>query len=101
MIKNPFKKIVRQLPHFMQNRYMLVLILFLAWLTFFDKNNFFVQRSLQKSIEKLEQDKQYYLLQRDQVRKDRMELEADKEKFAREHYYMHKNNEEVFIIEEN
>ena len=37
---------------------------------------------------------------REEVKQDKKDIENDKEKFAREHYYMKKDNEDVYIIVE-
>ncbi|MBK8722693.1 MAG: septum formation initiator family protein [Saprospiraceae bacterium] len=97
---NPFKSIYNKLPNFLQNKYRLVLFVFIVWMAFFDKNDFYTQWKLQSVINKLETDKAYYLQQIDDIKKDKSDLEANKEKYAREHFYMHKSDEDVFIMEE-
>lgn len=49
----------------------------------------------------MKQEKEEYTEKIEQAKKERLDLEVNKEKFAREKYYMKKNNEDVFIIEEN
>lgn len=48
----------------------------------------------------MEQDKEEYLDKIEQAKQDRLDLEVNKEKFAREQYYMHKSGEEVYIMVE-
>jgi hypothetical protein len=100
MLANPFKSIYNKLPVFLQNKYRLTLFVFLVWLAFFDKHDFYTQWKLQSFTNKLEADKAYYLQQIDDINKDKLDLEANKEKYAREHFYMHKSDEDVFIMEE-
>jgi len=48
----------------------------------------------------MEHDRDYYLKQIEAVKQDRTDLQNNIEKFAREHYFMKKSDEDVFIIEE-
>ena len=96
----PFKSIYNKLPKILQNKYRLVLFVFIVWMAFFDRHGFYTQWKLHSVINNLESDKAYYLKQIDDIKKDKSDLEANKEKYAREHFYMHKSDEEVFIMEE-
>jgi cell division protein FtsB len=80
------------------NKYGLVFIAFLVWMIFFDTKNVFVQYKLSNRIEALEQDKKEYLVNYENVLKEKYNLKKDIEKFAREKYFMHKENEEVYIL---
>jgi len=89
------------LPLF-RNKYSLSLILFFVWLVFFDSNNLIERVFHLKQMHQLEKDKIFY---EEKIKDDRAKLEelesnpANLEKFAREHYLMKKDNEDVFIIE--
>jgi cell division protein FtsB len=83
----------------MRNRYFLALVIFVGWLIFFDKHDVLTQYKLQRTVNKLEQDKSYYADEIKKAEQKRLDLELNKEKYAREQYYMKKSNEEVFIIE--
>ena len=96
---NPFKPILDTIPAPMRNIYFLSLVLFFAYMIFFDKHDFLTQWRLQQGLNKIEQDKMYYENKIKEVKKDRRDIENDKEKFAREHYYLSKKGEDVFIIE--
>ena len=99
---NPFKPILKQIPAPVRNAYFVIMVLFFFWMIFFDKHDFLTQWRLQSSLDKLEQDKVFYEEKIEEVRDDIKDVERNKEKFARENYYMNKNNEDVFIIvEEN
>lgn len=83
------------------NTYILVLTIFVIWMAFFDTNSLLIHRELQKEINKLEQQKDF--LQKE-IEKDKKLLDELKdpealEKYAREKYYMKKDNEEIFLIE--
>ena len=80
---------------------MLILILFLIWMIFFDTNSFFIHDELNKDIEALEQNKEFY---RNEIQKDKAFIEKMKdsnemERYAREKYYLKKENEDIYIIE--
>ena len=97
---NPFKPFIKKIPAPLRNSYFLVLVLFFGWLVFFDRHDILTQWRLQQTLHKLEEDKVYYEEKIKEVKKDKEDIENDKEKFAREHYYMKKDNEDVFIIVE-
>ncbi len=81
------------------NKYVITLFLFVGWLLFFDKYNFFAQKRLNSSAAKLEQEYNGILADIKQARKEKNELLLDQEKYGREKYYLHKDDEDVFIIE--
>lgn len=86
---------------FFTNTYILVLTIFVIWMLFFDTNSFLIHRELQKEINKLEEQKEYLQKEIEKDKKQLNELKDPKalEKYARENYYMKKENEEVFLIE--
>ncbi|GJM34304.1 MAG: hypothetical protein DHS20C18_33050 [Saprospiraceae bacterium] len=95
---NPLQSLLEQIPPPLRNRYFLVLAVFFAWMIFMDRHDFLTQWKLQKMVNKLEQDKAYYSKEIEAARQERLDLEVNKEKFAREQYYMKKPGEDVFII---
>tara|TARA_X000001036_G_C20385190_1_gene686340 strand:- start:20 stop:337 length:318 start_codon:yes stop_codon:yes gene_type:complete len=97
------KKLITNIPKPFKNKYLLTLILFSLWIIFIDDYNLIRQYQLQQDIEKLKEQKSYYL---SEIKKDSTELkllENDKEeqeRFAREKFLMKRENEDVFIIRE-
>lgn len=86
---------------FLKNKYLITILSFIVWLTFFDKNDFFSQFEYKQKLYKLELDKKYYLDEIKKNRTDMVELMTNSknfEKFAREKYLMKKDNEDVFVI---
>jgi cell division protein FtsB len=86
---------------FLKNKYVLTTIGIIVWLLFFDRNDVFTQWELNKKLNKLEGERDYYISEIQNNRTDIKELETNKEsleKFAREKYLMKKDNEDVFII---
>ena len=91
-----------QLPKYTKNFYFVVSILFLVWMLFIDSNDFYSQYQLKSKRIELEKEKKYYEEKIIEVKNEREALlNSDEllEKFAREKYYMKRENEEIFIIE--
>jgi len=68
---------------------------------FFDRNDLISQYEYRSEVNKLEEEKEFYIKETAQVKKDLEELTTNKErleKFAREKYLMKKENEDVFVI---
>lgn len=83
------------------NRYVLILLVFTVWMAFFDSNSLMVHNELDEELNKLENNKEYY---QEEIRQDKAIIQGlddsfELEKFARETYFMKRDNEEVFIIE--
>ena len=83
------------------NRYFIIYISFVIWMVFFDENSFFVDRKFNKTIDKLEADKDYYLkeIEKDTNKINELEDPDKLDEFARQKYNMKKENEDIFIIE--
>ncbi|HRH99953.1 MAG TPA: hypothetical protein PK006_02775 [Saprospiraceae bacterium] len=77
----------------------LSVLIFLVYLAFFDKYNFTTQYKLRASVRKLESEKAKYLNLIVQAKKDKLDIEKNYEKFARERYLMSRPDEDVFIIQ--
>ena len=83
------------------NKYMLIIFLFIIWMLFLDTNSWLIHSELNREIDKLEKNTRYYQkeIHKDQ---DQIKLLQDStmlEKFAREKYFLKRDNEEIFIIE--
>jgi cell division protein FtsB len=95
------KRIKITIPPFLKNKYVLTSTALLAWLMFFDGNDFFTQYSYRQKLKELEKEKEYYTVE---IEKNRQELQSlisskkNLEKFAREKYLMKKDDEEIFVI---
>ncbi|MEO8147756.1 MAG: septum formation initiator family protein [Bacteroidia bacterium] len=90
-----------KVPSVFKNKYVIALTIFLVWLTFFDQNNFIVQYGYHKDLKSLEGERDYYLSEITKNQKELFELTSDSahlEKFARENYYMKKDNEDIFVL---
>ena len=83
------------------NKYSITILLFLGWMVFFDSNSFLVVNELNQEVNKYEEQLTYYKSEyekNDSFYKKLMNNKQEKEKFARENYFMKKPNEEIFIL---
>lgn len=90
-----------KLLELLRNKYFLAIVAFSAWMLFFDKNDMIAQYEYRVAVNKLQQEKDFYLKETASVKKDLKELDSNlntAEKFAREKYFMKKDNEDVFVI---
>ncbi|UBM63215.1 septum formation initiator family protein [Candidatus Sulfidibacterium hydrothermale] len=93
-MKDFFKK-------YINNRYFYTALAFIIWMFFFDNDNFREQMRLSKKIDQLQQKEQFY---KTEIEKNKSALKALKydtvqlEKYAREKYFMKKDNEDVYVI---
>ena len=96
--KSPFHSYLENIPAPLYNRYLIVLVVFSVWVLFFDKHDIVTQWKLNRTVEKLEADQAYYARKIREAENDRYDLDVNREKYAREQYYLKKDNEDVFII---
>jgi cell division protein DivIC len=92
--KKPWLKIV-------SNKYLLISLLFAVWMLFLDNYSYMDQRQLNKQIDELQDNKKYY---QEEIKKDNQSIKLLKnqdqvEKYAREKYYMKRENEDIYIVE--
>lgn len=79
----------------------MTLLIFLVWLTFFDRNNFINKIQLKSKITTLKKERAYYQNKIEEDNRKMKELLSNKdnlEKFAREQYLMKNKNEDIFVI---
>ncbi len=96
---NPFQNLIQLIPAPLRNKYYIALLLFFAWMIFPDRHDVITQWRLQRTVDKLEKEKEFYKEKIQEAELRRQELRNNPEKIAREKYFMKKDNEDVFIIE--
>ena len=97
---NFFSNLIERYP-LIKNKYFLVLMVFLIWVTFIDKNNLISQYQDRQALYELDKEKRYYQNEIQTTQEKLRELKTDnrsKEKFAREKYLMKKENEEIWLV---
>ncbi|WP_166968003.1 FtsB family cell division protein [Yeosuana marina] len=84
-----------------KNVFVLVLVVFTVWMLFFDANSWLIHHELNSDIDDLNAEKDYYQkeIEKDNKTIKKLSTKEGLEKFAREEYYMKRENEEIFIIE--
>ena len=91
---NPFIK-------FITNKYVLIFIIFIIWMFFFDENSYLTHRKFDNEIRDLKSTIEFY---KSKIKEDKKTIQNLKdslqlERFAREQYLMKKDNEDIYIIE--
>ena len=81
------------------NKYSVSAGLFVVWMLFFDKHNFFTQFNLVSSVHELESSIEDYSDQLTEAETAHKDLMNNKEKFAREKYLMHRPDEDIFLFQ--
>ena len=92
---------ISKILNLLKKTYVIIILFFVLWMTFFDTNSLLMHFELNQKIKKLKNQKIYY---QNEIKKDRTsinEIESDSgiEKYAREKLFMKKGNEEIFLIE--
>ena len=84
-----------------KNIFLLVTIIFIVWMLFFDANSWLIHRELNKEIDSLNVKKEFYESEISSDKKEIKILQTPEgvEKYAREKYNMKKENEDIYIIE--
>jgi len=86
-----------------RNKYFLVFLALMTWLTFFDENNFLYQYRLGQEIKALNTEKEFYRAEIEKLKAQKKALNTDEkslEAYAREHYLMKKEDEVLFLLKE-
>ncbi|HMG66934.1 MAG TPA: septum formation initiator family protein [Chitinophagaceae bacterium] len=94
-------KLLTQLPAWLRNKYFIAFAAFAIWMLFFDEKDVFTMNHHRHELKELQQSKKYYTLS---INQEETELEnlknspATLEKYAREKYYMKRDNEDLFLV---
>lgn len=86
---------------FLKNSYVIIIIIFVIWMIFFDSNSILVHNELNNDINDLNYQKEYYKneIERDNIELNQIKTDSGLEKYAREKLFMKRENEEIFLIE--
>jgi len=87
--------------HFLKNKFWLSGIVFIIWMCFLDSNSLLIHLELSSEIRELEEGIEFYKSELANDKQKLTELTSDPillEKFAREEYWLCKENEEIFLI---
>ncbi|HRI22337.1 MAG TPA: septum formation initiator family protein [Panacibacter sp.] len=92
----------RKIFSILSNKYLIAIVLFGVIILFTDHNNLFEQHDRKLELKELQAKKEYYLQEIDKTKKELADLSnnpAALEKYAREKFYMKRDNEDVFLVE--
>jgi cell division protein FtsB len=94
-------KILEKIPPVFRNKFILTIIFFIIWITFFDSNNLISRYKEHSQLRKLRKEKEFFT---EKIASDKQKLYELKtnnqnlEKFAREQYKMKKPDEDLYIV---
>ncbi|KFF26020.1 FtsB family cell division protein [Chryseobacterium vrystaatense] len=97
----PKSETFKIIQKYVLNKYTITIGMFLVWMIFFDKTSFLVINELNGEISRYEDQLEYYKKEyekNDTFYKKLMNNKEEKEKYARENYFMKKPDEEIFIL---
>ena len=95
---------MKKVANIITNKYLVASVFFVVWMLFFDQRDYFQLRDRQEELKKLEAQMRYYVQEIEKTKKELQDLQnnpAALEKFAREHYLMKKDGEDIYIIEDS
>ena len=93
---------VKNIISLFRNKYILALTVFAILMLFIDRNDIFNQLQRKKQLNELLESKKYYQQQIEQTKKNLADLQnnaAALEKYAREKYLLKRDNEDVFVVD--
>lgn len=91
-----------KLISYLKNKYIISILVFLFLMFFYDRNDIFIQMDRKKDLTTLEKSKVFYETEIDKTKKELESLEQNPialEKYAREHLFMKRDNEDIFIVD--
>ena len=85
-----------------RNIFLVVTVIFIVWMLFFDANSWLIHRELNKEIEALNTKKEFYEREIKSDTKEIKKLQTPQgiEKYARENYGHKRKDETIFIVED-
>lgn len=95
---------MKRLVNLLKNKFFISGMSFIIWMVFFDRNDLASQYEYRTKVQKLEEEKEFYTTEIEKADKQLKELTTNiqsLEKFARERYYMKRENEDVYVVETN
>jgi cell division protein DivIC len=93
---------MKKVLQFLLNKFVLTSIAFVLWMTFFDQNDWMTQKEARKELKDTKEHIQFLTAKTEEMEKDLVRLQTNPdrlEQYAREHYRMKRDNEDLYIIE--
>lgn len=98
--KKSLKNTWEKLPPILRGRFAIATLVFLAFILYLDRRNVFSQLQLRNSIIRYEDKRDQLEVDIEAAELERMNMDQERERFARETYFMQQDDEDVFIIVE-
>ena len=92
---------MKNLLNLLKNKFFIAGMAFIVWMLFFDRNDLASQYEYRTRVQKLEEEKEFYTVEIEKADSELKELTTNiqsLEKFARERYYMKRENEDVYVV---
>lgn len=86
------------------NKFLLTALAFGAWMLYFDQNDWYSMREKKKELQDIKDNIAYLNKEISSMEHETEALRSDPQKleqFAREHYNMKRDNEDLYIIDKN
>lgn len=86
------------------NKFLLTALAFGAWMLYFDQNDWYSMREKKKELQDIKDNIAYLHKEISSMERETEALRSDPqqlEQFAREHYNMKRDNEDLYIIDKN
>lgn len=93
---------MKKIFNFFTNKYLLTSVAFVVWMTFFDQNDWMTQKDTQKQLQDVKDHIEFLTAKTETMEQDLKLLQTNPErleKYAREHYRMKRDNEDLYVIE--
>jgi len=93
---------VKKIFSILSNKYVIALAIFAVIILFTDHNNLFEQWDRKQELKELQAKKAYYQQEIEKTKRKLADLSnntAALEKFAREKFYMKRDNEDLFVMD--
>jgi cell division protein FtsB len=93
---------MNKLKKIFSNKFLLAILVFSIWVGFFDPKDIGVIYSKEEKLKNLQQSESILIKNIKDTKDELVQLKSNAgtiEKYAREKYYMKKDNEEVFIVD--
>lgn len=93
---------MRKVTNILQNKYLIASALFVVWMLFFDAKDWMLISARKEKLKELQQSEATLAKEINSTRTELNMLRnnvAGVEKYAREKYYMKRDNEDVYLVE--
>ena len=94
---------IPRIPKYLKNKYSIATIVFVVWMLFFHDIDIPFMIETRSELHQLEEQREWYMEENKKAKESLKDLTTNEqtlEKFAREEYFMKRDNEDVYVIRE-